>query len=422
MQSIQQFRQKRADLAAQARKILDTHPGDLWTKDVERSVDAIYAEIETVDRMIEVKQKRLNKEAGQAFGGSGAGVLSNPDTGKDIPVAYSKNGKISAQLADAFPENISRGEELSIADFLRGVAGLRTTEAFRNSLTEGTDSQGGYTLPAYTQGQMLDALAPVSALMKAGAGIAMLEQGAKSYRIAATTTIPTAAWRAESGAVATSDPAFRSVDLIPRSLAFQFKVSRELLSDAQNIEAALLRVISQAFAKELDRAGLRGSGTPPEIRGILNTSGIQAVTNGANGASLATTAYANLISADQAILAADGPDPAAAIMSPRSLMVLAGLLDTTNQPRRVPVELEDWNLVATSQIPNNLTVGTSNDCSEIYVGDFSSIIYFIREAVSIQMLRELYAGTGEIGFLAHVRVDLGVTYPAAIGVVTGVRP
>jgi HK97 family phage major capsid protein len=143
---------------------------------------------------------------------------------------------------------------------------------------------------------MLQAMTPQSSLLTAGAGISILEEGAKNYRIAAVSTVPSAAWRAESGALATSDPVFRNVDLTPRSLSFQFKVSRELLVDSANLESALFLAIGQAFAKELDRAGLRGSRTAPEIRGILNTSGVQSVTNGANGASFATTAYANLIS------------------------------------------------------------------------------------------------------------------------------
>jgi HK97 family phage major capsid protein len=269
---------------------------------------------------------------------------------------------------------------------------------------------------------MLQAMVPASALLTAGAGVAKLEEGAKNYRIAAIDTVPSAAWRAESGTLATSEPTFRAVDITPRSLSFQFKVSRELLADSDNLDQALTTAIAQAFAKEIDRAGLRGSGTAPEIRGILNTSNIQAVTNGTNGASLATTAYANFISGIQSILTVDGPMPSAAIMSPRSLTVLAGLLDTTNQPRRQPPILDNTKFIATSQIPNNLTVGTSNDCSEIYLGDFSRVIFMMREGISIQVLRELHAGTGEIGFACHTRLDVAVTYPKILALVTGVRP
>lgn len=90
--------------------------------------------------------------------------------------------------------------------------------------------------------------------------------------------------------------------------------------------------------------------------------------------------------------------------------------------------MNPWNntdntkFIATSQIPNNLTVGTSNDCSEIYLSDFSSLIYFMREGVSIQVLRELHAGTGEIGFTCHTRLDVAATYPKVLAVVTGVKP
>jgi hypothetical protein len=245
---------------------------------------------------------------------------------------------------------------------------MHITEPVRNSLLVGTDTAGGFTLPSYLQLPMLDAMAPVSSLLTAGVGLAMLNEGAKNYRIAAINAIPTAAWRSEAGTLATSAPTFRSVDLTPQDLSFQFKVSRELMNDSSNLDGALFRAIAQAFAKELDRAGLRGSGTPPEIRGILNTTGIQAVTNGTNGASLATTAYANFISAIQALLAADAPMPNAANMSPRSLTGLAGLFDTTNQLRQQPSILDNTKFIATSQIPNNLTVGTSIASIAITVG------------------------------------------------------
>jgi len=314
------------------------------------------------------------------------------------------------------------GEEFGLADFLRGVANMSTTPAVRNALSVGTDTAGGFSVPTILMPGILSALAPASSLMQAGAGIVPLEEGAKSFTWAAVDTLPTAAWRAEGGTLATSDPAFRAVIATPRSLAFTFKVSRELLADGRNLTQALLLAIGQAFAKEMDRAGLRGTGTAPEPRGILNTSGIQAVTNGINGASLATTRYANVFSAAQAILNANGPMPTAAIMAPRSRIVLGGQLDTTGQPLRVPEMLAGMQLIATSQIPVNLTVGTSTDCTEIYLGDFTQVVFMLREAPSVQLLNEAYAATGEIGFACHARVDIAVLRPSVFAVVTGVRP
>lgn len=310
-------------------------------------------------------------------------------------------------------------ENFEISDFLRGVANMRTSPEVKNALSTGTGSAGGFAVPSKLMPGILAALAPASSLMQAGAGIVMLEEGATSYTTAAVDTLPTAAWRAESGAVAESDPAFRSVVANPKSLSFMFKMSRELLADGQGLVEAINQAIAQSFAKALDYAGLRGTGAAPMPRGILNTSGIQSVTNGTNGLSL--TSYANFFSAAQAIAEADGPMPTAAIMSPRSLVKLGGLVDTTNQPLQVPKMLENVKLIATSQIPNNLTVGTSTDCSEIYIGDFSSLHFAMREAVSVQLLSELYAGTGEIAFACHVRADVVLTYPQALAVVTGVK-
>lgn len=416
MESIQELREKREKLTTECRKLIDDHPGSAWTHKLSAELDKKYAEIDALDRRIHQVQRSLD----HAFNGTasaGAEQWRDTETGRTFPVLRRGDDFRAALLKDTRP---SRDEEVRLDDFIRGIAGLRTTEAVRNALSVGTDSSGGYTVPTIVLPQILEALVPASSLLTCGAGLVMLEQGAKNYTLAGINAVPSAAWRAENGAVAESEPTFRAVVATPRSLAFYFKVSRELLADSPNLESALRTAISQSFARELDRAGLRGSGTAPEPRGILNTSGIQSVTNGANGASLGS--YANFVSAISAIRAADAPMPNAAIMAPRSLAKLAGLTDTTNQPLRAPQVMENWQLVDTSAVPVNLTVGTSTDCSEIYIGDFRQVNFFVRELLSIQMLTEAFATSGQIGFVGHARVDVGVLYPSAFAVVTGVRP
>lgn len=307
----------------------------------------------------------------------------------------------------------------TFTDFMRGAARMKTSDAAQRALSVAVDSAGGYAVPAVHMGSILSALAPASSLMNAGASIVPLPEQGKTFSFAAVDTLPTAAWREENAQVAESAPTFRNVILTPRSLSFYIKVSRELLADGVNVEAALVQAIAQAFAKEIDRAGLRGSGTAPEPRGLLNTAGIHSVTNGANGAALAS--YANLFTGMQSILAADAPMPTAAIMAPRSQVKLAGLTDTTGQPLRVPPMLENLAMVTSSQIPVNLTVGTSTDCSEIYLGDFTQLVFGMREQLSIQVLEERFADYGQIGFMCHARLDVAVLYPKAFALVTGVR-
>ena len=206
-----------------------------------------------------------------------------------------------------------------------------------------------------------------------------------------------------------------------RSLAFYFKVSREWLADAFGTDDVVNTVIAQAFAKELDRAALRGTGTAPEPRGILNTAGIIAVGNGANGATLQSTKFANMFSAVRQLLEENAPMPSAAIMSPRSRVTLGELVDTTGQPLNTPQLLQPLQLGVTSQIPNDLTVGTSTDCSEMYIGNFASMLIAMRERMSIQKVNEVFATSGQVGFVCHMRADVALLYPKAFAVVTGVR-
>ncbi len=349
-----------------------------------------------------------NEQAGRDWTNEAGGTVKVLRNAADFRAHYANK-----------PGTAGRGEQIQISDFLRGVAGMKTSAGVSAALSVGTDSSGGFAVPSLVMPQILEALVPASSLLSAGAGIVPLTEGAKQYTTAAVDNIPTAAWRLESGNLAESAPTFRAVVAAPKSLAFYFKASRELLADAANMDAALNVAIAQAFAKELDRAGLRGTGTNPEPRGILNTVGIKAVSNGVNGAALA--GYGNFFTGAQELLAANAPMPTAAIMSPRSLVKLGGLTDTTGQPLRRPEMLSGMTMLSTSAVPNNLTVGTSTDCSEIYIGDFTKLAFMMREQVSIQVAKEAFATTGEIGFVCHVRADVVLTHPACFAVVTGVR-
>jgi HK97 family phage major capsid protein len=361
--------------------------------------------------------------------GTGGGLIDTR-TGKRLLEIRAGDDIAAKYRAAGLASNGERGEwgefgELRLGDFVRAVAGQQTTELARKALSTGTDTAGGHMVPAVLMPGILEALVAGSSLMQAGSRLVPVGapgDGAKSYTIAAINAVPQAAWRAEAGNVAESDPTFRVVVAVPRSLAFYFKVSRELLADAANLEEVLPTIIGQSMAREMDRAGLMGSGTAPEPRGIRNTAGVHAIGNGTNGASLGTVRWANLMSAAQAILNANGPMPTAAIMSPRSLIGFGSLADTTNQPLQRPQLLNPLRMVATSQVPVNLTVGSSNDCSEIYVGNFERTGYVMREAVSIQRLSELFATTGEVGFLCHARADFIMEYPQTMAVISGVRP
>ena len=407
MSQLTKLRAEHDKISARTKQMLEQFPGNKWGSDQQNEWDGLLVRVGQVHAEIDAINEATQR----------AGDTWRDEHGQGIKTLHTA-GDFRAHYAQK-SQGATRGEAIQISDFLRGVAGMRSSDGVQAALAGGTDGSGGYALPSTVMPNILEALVPASTVLTAGAGVVLLADGAKTFTTACVDNIPTAAWRLESGAVAESEPTFRAVVAAPRSLAFYFKISRELLSDAQNMNVALNIAIAQAFAKEIDRAGLRGTGTNPEPRGLLNTAGVAILTNGANGAAL--SGYEHFFRAMESLLQADAPQPTAAIMAPRSIVKLGNLKDSTGQWLRRPDMLSSMQMLATSNVPVNLTVGTSNDCTEIYMGDFSRMTYMMRENLSIQMLQEKFATTGEIGFVCHARVDVAVQYPQAFAIATGVR-
>ncbi|WP_454826256.1 phage major capsid protein [Paraburkholderia xenovorans] len=329
---------------------------------------------------------------------------------------YAAPGMRSTEISAHYKRASKAADEdsgITMGDFMRGVAGMKTTDGVKASLAVGTDTAGGFSVPNIVMPSILGALVDQSALLSAGASIYPVDEGGKSFTTAGIDTLPVPAWRNELGAISETDPTLRSIVSVPRSLACIVRFSRELLADSTDISRAVTQAISQAFALELDRVGLVGSGVAPEPLGL---HGMDAVTKIQQIG--ATFAYADMLAAYQAQLEHKAPAPTAAIMSPRTRIGLAGMVDTTGQPLNVPPILTDVRQLATNGVPNNLGTGTNK--SLVFIGNFSTVQYVMRERLNLGVLREAYAKTGEIGFLCHARVDVVAYYPQAITVIEGV--
>ena len=237
---------------------------------------------------------------------------------------------------------------------------------------------------------------------------------------------PTAAWKTENAQATASDMTLEGVTFTARTLISIVKASVELVEDAEQIDDTIETALSEALALEVDRAALRGSGTPPEPRGIRNQTGvsIDSATFGANGA--APTSYDFLSNAVQTIRAANG-EPNAVIFAPRTAGELDRLKDTTNQPLRPPSSFEGLAKYATGVIPINLTVGTSTDTSEVYVGDWRSLLIGVRRSLTIEVSRQAQTGTEsafdrlQVHIRAYLRADVQLAQPSHFVVITGIR-
>lgn len=377
--------------------------------------------------------------AGLSARSSGVCGGSDEETGVDATLRDQQGNPVGVLLAAKDLRNIARvrahigtlkpqgatgdmQSSMRLTEFMRGVAGMRSTASVQAALSEGTNSTGGYAVPSVLLPGILSALAPASSLIQAGANVAVLDTPADSFKVAAVDTLPTAAWRDEAASLSESDPTFRGITIVPRSLAFLFKVSRELLQDAPGMEQALSIAIAAAFAKALDRTALYGSGAAPTPEGLKFTNGVNVIDHVG-----ALSNYRPFVAAMRAIKEANAPIPTAAIVSTREDETIANFADTTGQPLRRPDALAGWQFIANSQIPideveNSSDSSDAADDSDAFVGDFTGFTFYMREAVSIQLLREKYADTGQIGFACHVRADCAAAYPKAFAVLEGIAP
>ncbi|KWC24541.1 hypothetical protein WL48_27285 [Burkholderia ubonensis] len=300
---------------------------------------------------------------------------------------------------------------IGIADFIRGAAGMSVGDDVRAALSESVDKSGGYAVPNAIMPTILDAMVSQSAVLAAGASILPVG-GAKTVTTVAVDALPVPAWRNENDPIAKGGPTFRPVTATPRSLAFIVPISRELLADAVDMDRAVRQALAQAFAKEFDRAALVGSGASPEplgLYGMENVKKIQQI-----GAKFA---YADMLAAYQDQLEADAPAPTSIIMAPRTLTGLAGLVDSTGQPLNAPSLLDGVIRRPSNGVPTTLGDGTK---SLAFIGNFNTVQFVLREAFNIRMLSEVFAGTGQLAFLCHARVDVVAQYPDAITVIEGV--
>jgi HK97 family phage major capsid protein len=312
-------------------------------------------------------------------------------------------------------------DQFCIGNIMRAM----TDSSFRDQLTdvearalaEGVDSTGGFWTPEILSTSIIDRVRNEMTVMKAGATTVPLSSDKQSIpRLSGGVT---GAWRNENAAFADTTPAFDRVDFAPKSYGFIVKTSEELYQDMVPGGGAILEnEFTAAAALELDRAALRGSGTPPEPKGVRFQTGVTLQSLGANGA---TPTYPNLQTAATTLRTANR-EPNGIITAPRTDATYGGLTDTTGQPLQAPRTVSDLPVYTTNQIPVNLTQGSSSDTSETYVGYWPDLLIGIRLGIQLRLLTERYADTGQYAWRIFLRADIQLRHPESFVVLTGVRP
>jgi HK97 family phage major capsid protein len=355
--------------------------------------------------------------AGNATNGNGHGPAIGRDAdGREIPI-FSKGQSIAAYMKEK--RGVPAADGVTTDALVRGMAGVgRVSSEIRAALNEGADTAGGVTVPTILTGGIIDLLRARSVMFAAGARTALLDTG-KATTMVAIASDPVAAWRNENADVAISDMTFAPISMTPKSLAVLLVLSDELMEDGVGLSDAIQMSLAGAFAAELDRVGLIGSGVSPEPKGVSKVSGIGSYSMGTNGAALAN--YDPFIEALAILQTANAADPTACIIAPRTNKSMNLLkCATTNEPLPKPPAIANLPFLVTSKLPINETQGSSNAASRAVMGHYPDVVIGVRHELRIQLLRERYAEKLQLAIRADLRADVAVLHPANFVNVVGI--
>lgn len=298
-------------------------------------------------------------------------------------------------------------------------------DAETRALSEGTLTAGGHLVPTPLAAQVIDLARNMTQVVRAGA--VTVPMTTRTLKVPRLTAEGAPVWHSENAAIVDADLTFDAVTFTAQTLPRLIKLSIELFDDS---DPSASDVIANSFARQiglaLDLAALRGSGTAPEPRGILNQTGVTLTAHGANGSTIGSPPAAGVMGWEFLAQAAGTIQranftPNAQIMNPRTNQSLSLLRDTQNRYLLPPTMLDGIDRLITNQVPVNLTVGTSADCSEVYTGQWNLLMIGIRTDLRILPLRERFIDNGQYAFLAWMRADIQLAQPGAFSVDTGVR-
>lgn len=385
---------------------------DLTSAEDCEKYDRLEAEYDVLDNEIEAEEQR------QGFARSGFGSV---DYVKDRPLAAGQTfrGAVQSLGLGADDRNLEElrdeaGHELSFGAVLRNALADNRLNVV-DSMSGGSDAGGGYLVPSILTADIIDLARNRARVLEAGARVVPMAN--RHVEVPTWETDPVPAWRAEEAAIAEDDGELGSVDLNAKSLAVIVKASRELLEDT-NVDQLLLEAFAKSFALKIDTTALYGTGANTPV-GLKNVAAVtKSPIGGANGASPTYAALVNSVGR----LRDKNYDPNAQITADRTARTLSLLTDTAGSYIDPPSYLDDVDLLTTGQVPSNLTVGTSNDTTDIFTGQWDQLYVGVRTNLTISRLVERYADTGQVGFVAWFRGDIVPARPAAFDIVTGVRP
>ena len=393
--TILELREKRAKAWEAAKAFLDSHRNEKGVLSAED--DASYSRMEQEITDLGKEISRLERQ--EAFEKELSQPVNMPLIGR--PAAGSLGKEKTGRASDEYRQN-----------FWNMMRSKTPMPQVVNALQIGTDSEGGYLVPDEYERTLVEALEEENVFRQLAK---VIRTSSGDRKIPVVATKGTASWIDEEGAYLESDDSFGQVSIGAYKLGTMIKVSEELLNDSVfDLEAYISREFARRIGAKEEEAFFTGDGSGKPL-------GVLAATGGAETG--VTAASATAITADELIdlfysLKAPYRRNAVWVLNDSTIKAIRKLKDNQGQYL--------WQPSLTAGAPDLLLgkpVRTSAympaiaaDAKTVAFGDFSYYWIADRQGRSFKRLNELYAATGQVGFLASQRVDGKLVLPEAIKV------
>ncbi|MGW0993525.1 phage major capsid protein [Streptomyces sp. NPDC002523] len=404
---VKKLRERRAQVWEQMKAIADrsTEENRNLTAEEQGQWDVMNEELDKLDQRIKaaLDTEQRAKDADDAFNrlhGGGQGGSQRGGQGGGQQQRGADGGQGGGQGGD-------RGDELR--SFLRGERGrfydvVPEGPVDYRSLTKGTPTAGGNTVPTSFYDRLIAHLIEVSAIMQAGATILNTDSG-EVIQVPKTTAHSAAAIVTEGSPISASDPAFGQIPLGAYKYGTLIQVSRELLDDTGvDLEGYLAMQAGRALGNAFGAHAITGTGTS-QPRGVVTDA-----TLGVTGATGVTGAFSgdNLIDLFFSVIA---PYRASAsckwVMKDATVANARKLKDTTGQYLWQPgLQAGVPDMILGKPVLTDPNVaGVALSAKSVLFGDFSQ--FFVRFAGGVRFERsDDYAfNTDLVTFRALLRAD-----------------
>ena len=384
--TILELREKRAKAWEAAKAFLDSHRKENGTLSAED--DAAYTKMEQEITDLGKEIARLERQ--EALDAELNRPVNKPLTGKPGCGTDTGGADKTGRASDDYRKN-----------FWNVMRSKAPMPEVTNALQIGDDSEGGYLVPDEYERTLVEALEEEN-IFRQMAKVIKTSSGDRKIPVVAAKG--TASWIDEEGAFPESDDSFGQVSIGAYKLGTMIKVSEELLNDSVfDLQSYISREFARRIGAREEEAFFTGDGKGKPL-------GVLAATGGAGTGVTASSATA--VTADELM------DLYYSLKSPYRKKSVWVLNDSTIKSIR---KLKDnngqylWQPSLVAGTPDTILgrpVKTSAympamaaGAKTIAFGDFGYYWIADRQGRSFKRLNELFAATGQVGFLASQRVD-----------------